>query len=225
MNSERKNYPMKEFRAIFPISSVLVIRSAYAKKGQFSILAVFQNVGIYINLGCRFEFRMQKLPYERILGNFFDFIDFGHQVRVCKKKDHFSILPVILNIWDLHKFGLQIWIQNAKITLWKNFGQFFRFHRFWSSGLNSEHKNYSMKEFRTIFSISSILVIRSGYAKKVQFSILAVFQNVWDLHKFGLQIWIHNAEITLWKNFGQFFRFHRFWSSSPGMQKKVISQY
>ena len=66
-------------------------------------------------------------------GNFFDFIDFGHQVRVCKK-DHFPILPVIQNIWDLHKFGLQIWIQNAKITLWKNFGQFFRLHQFCSSG-------------------------------------------------------------------------------------------
>ena len=45
-----------------------------------------------------------------------------------------------------------------------------------------------MKEYRAIFPISSILVIRSGYAKKGQFSILAVFQNVWDLHKFGLQI-------------------------------------
>ena len=145
MNSERKNYPMKEFRAIFPITSILVIRSTYAKKGQFSILAVFQNV------------------------------------------------------WDLHKFGLQIWIQNAK--------------------------NYPMKEFRTIFPISSILVIRSVYAKKGQFSILAVFQNVWDLHKFGLQIWIQNEKITLWKNFLQFFGFHRFWSSGPGMQKKIISQY
>ena len=137
MNSERKNYPMKEFRAIFPISSILVIRSVYAKKGQFSILAVIQN------------------------------------------------------IWDLHKFGLQIWIQNAKITLWKNFGQFFWFHQFWSS----------------------------GHAKKGHFSILTVFQNVWDLHKYGLQIWIQNAKITLWKNFGQFFRFHRFWSpgsSGPG---------
>ena len=27
------------------------------------------------------------------------------------------------------------------------------------------------------------------------------------------------------KEFRQFFRFHRFWSSGPGMQKKVISQY
>ena len=85
---------------------------------------------------------------------------------------------------------MQIWIHNPKITLWKNFGQFFRFHEFWSS------------------------------CEKKHFSILAVFQNVWDLHKFGLQIWIQNAKITLWKNFGQFFRFHRFWSSGPGMQKK-----
>ena len=136
---------MKEFRAIFSISSILVIRSGYAKKGNFPILTVFQNV------------------------------------------------------WDLHKIGLQIWIQNTKITLWKNFGQFFRFHQFWSSG--------------------------PGMQKKVISSILAVLQNIWDLHKFGLQIWIHNAKITLWKNFGQFFRFHRFWSSGPGMQKKIFSQY
>ena len=50
-----------------------------------------------------------------------------------------------------------------------------------------------MKEFWAIFPISSILVIRSGvigsgYAKKDHFSILAVIQNIWDLHKFGLQI-------------------------------------
>ena len=128
MNSECKNYPMKEFRAIFPISPILVNRSGYAKKDLISILAVIQK------------------------------------------------------IWDLHKFGLQIWIQNAKITLWKNFGQFFRFHRFWSS----------------------------GHAKKDHISILAVIKKIWDLHKFGLQIWIQNAKITLWKNFVQFFRFHRF---------------
>ena len=54
--------------------------------------------------------------------------------------------------------------------------------------MNSERKNYPMKEFQAIFPISPILVIRSGYAKKDHFSILAVFQNVWDLHKFGLQI-------------------------------------
>ena len=141
MNAERKNYPMKEFRAIFPVSSILVIRSTYAKKGQFSILAVFQNIcdlhkfglqiwiqnakitlwknfgqffrfhkfwscekrpvlnisctykiyGIYINLGCRFEFRTQKLPYERISGNFSDFIDFGHQVLECEKRSFLNI--------------------------------------------------------------------------------------------------------------------------------------
>ena len=86
--------------------------------------------------------------------------------------------------------------------------------------MNSERKNYTMKEFRAIFPISPILVIRSGYAKKDHISILAVIQKIWDLHKFGLQIWIQNAKITLWKNFGQFFWFHRFWSSGPGMQKR-----
>ena len=139
MNSERKNYPMKEFRAIF--SDYINFGQNVCEKGQFSLLAVFQNV------------------------------------------------------WDLHKFGLQIWIHNAKITPWKNFGQFFFFHQFWSS------------------------------CEKGNFSILAVFQNIWDLHKFGLQIWIQNTKITLRKNFGQFFWFHRFWSWCPGMQKKIISQY
>ena len=43
-----------------------------------------------------------------------------------------------------------------------------------------------MKEFPAIFPITSILV--KMYAKKGQYSILAVLQNVWDLHKFGLQI-------------------------------------
>ena len=45
-----------------------------------------------------------------------------------------------------------------------------------------------MKEFRAIIPISSILVIRSGYAKKEHFSILAVIENIWDSHKFGLHI-------------------------------------
>ena len=107
---------------------------------------------------------MQKLPYGRILGNFSNFINYGHHA----KKGHLSILAVFQNVWDLHKFGLQIWIQNAKITLWKNFGQLFRFHRFWLSG--------------------------PGMQKKDNFSILAVIQNIWDLHKFGLQIWIHNEK-------------------------------
>ena len=132
MNSERKNYPMKECRAIFSISSILVIRSGYAKKRSFlniSCNSKYKIYGIYINLGCRFEFTTQKLPYERISGNFSDFINFGHHA----KKGHFSILAVFQNVLDLHKYGLQIWIQNAKITLWKNFGQFFRYHQFWSS--------------------------------------------------------------------------------------------
>ena len=162
MNSECKNYSMKEFRAIFSISSILVIRSGYAKKDNFSILA------------------------DRISGN-----DFGQQVRVCKRR-YFKM------------YGI-----------YKNLG----------CRLNLEHKNYPMKEFRAIFFISLILVIRSAYAKKDHFSILAVIQNIWDLHIFGLQIWIQNAKITLWKNFGQFFRYHRFWSSGPGMQKKIIFQY
>ena len=137
----------------------------------------------------------KKLPHERISGNFSFFINFGHHA----KKGHFSILAVFQNVWDLRKF--------------------------WVADLNSECKNYPMIEFRAIFPISPILVIRSAYAKKDHFSILAVIQNIWDLHKFGLHIWIQNAKITLWKNFGQFFWFHRFWSSGPRMQKKIISQY
>ena len=152
--------------------------------------------GIYINLGCRFEFRMQKLPYERISCNFSGFIDFGHQVRVCEKRPVFNISCI---------------------------SKCMGFTQIWVADLNSERKNYPMKEFRAIFLISSILVIRSAYAKKGQFSILAVFQNVLDLHKFGLQIWIQNAKITLWKNFGQFLRFHQFGSS--GMRKKASFQY
>ena len=58
--------------------------------------------------------------------------------------------------------------------------------------MNSERKNYPMKEFRAIFPISSIMVIRSGYAIKDHLSILPVIQNIWDLHKFGLQILIQN---------------------------------
>ena len=134
---------------------------------------------IYINFGCRFEFTTQKLPHERISGNFSDFINFGHHA----KKGHFSILAVFQNVWDLHKFGLQIWIQKAKITLWKNFGQF-------SDFINFGHQ------------------VR--VCEKSPVSILAVFQNIWDLHKFGLQIWIQNAKITLWNNFGHFSDFTDF---------------
>ena len=42
-----------------------------------------------------------------------------------------------------------------------------------------------MKEFRAILPD---LINFGHHAKKGHFSILAVFQNVWDLHKFGLQI-------------------------------------
>ena len=63
--------------------------------------------GIYINLGCRFEFRTQKLPYERISGNFP--ISLILVIRSAyAKKGHFPILAVFQNVWDLHKFGLQI---------------------------------------------------------------------------------------------------------------------
>ena len=148
---------------------------------------------IYINLGCRFEFRMQKLPYKRISGNFFNFIDFGHQVRVCEKR---SFLNISCN------------------------SKYMGFTYIWVADLNSERKNHPMKEFRAIFPISSILVIRSGYAKKDHFSILIVIQKIWDLHKFGLQIWIQNVKITLWKNFGQFFRLHQLWSKC--MRKRPI---
>ena len=82
---------MNEFRAIFFISSILVIRSGYAKKGNFPILTVFQNVWDLHKFELHIEFRTQKLPYERISGNFFDIIDFGHQVRVCKKRSFFNI--------------------------------------------------------------------------------------------------------------------------------------
>ena len=159
MNSERKNYPMKEFRAIFPISSILVIRSGYAKKDHFSILAVFQNV------------------------------------------------------WDLHKFGLQIWIHNAKITLWKNFRQFFRFHRFWSSG-----PGMLWKKKRSFLDF-----INFGHQVRVCEK-RSIF-NIIFMYRIYINLGCRFAKITLWKNFGQFFQFHQFWSSGPGMRKKVISQY
>ena len=144
----------------------------------------------------------KNYPMIRISVQFFRFHQFwssSPRMQKKKKKASFSILAVIQNIWDLHKFEV--------------------------GDLNSNRKNYPMKEFRAIFLFSSILVIMSGYAKEGHYSIFAVFRNVWDLHKFGLQIWIQNAKIILWKNFMQFFLFHRFWSSGPGMQKKIISQY
>ena len=47
--------------------------------------------GIYINLGCRFEFRTQRLLCEKILGHFDNFINLGHTVRVCKIRAFFKI--------------------------------------------------------------------------------------------------------------------------------------
>ena len=102
---------------------------------------------------------------------------------------------------------MQIWIQNAKITLWKNFGQFFRFHRFWSFMQKKDHFSKYMglninlgciwihnakitlwKNLGQFFRFHQFCHQR----KKKHFSTVAVFQNIWDLHKFGLQIWIQN---------------------------------
>ena len=173
--------------------------------------------GIYINLGCRFEFRTQKLPYERISGNFSDFIDFGHQVRVCKKRSFPSISCIskcmgftqiwvadlnselknypMKEFWAIFSISSILVIRSgyAKKDHFSNIScnsKYMGFTLIWVADLNSERKNYRMKEFRAIFPISSILVIRSGYAKKGHFPVLAVFQNIWDLHEFGLQIWI-----------------------------------
>ena len=126
MNSERKIYPMKEFQAIFSISLILVIRSGYEKKGQFSILAVFKNVWDLHKFGLQIWIQYAKITLWKNFGQFFRFHQFW-------SSGQFSILAVFQHVWDLHKSGLQIWIQNAKITQWKNFGQFFLFHRFWSS--------------------------------------------------------------------------------------------
>ena len=152
-----------------------------------------------------------------------------------RNKVQFPILTVFQNAWDLHKFGLQIWIQNAKITLWKNFRQFFRFHRFRSSGPRMRSKvifQYKLYfkmygiyinlgcrfEFRTQklpyerISVNFSSFIDFGH--QVLFWILAVFQNVWDLHNFS-----EHKNYPM-KEFRQFFRFHRFWSS--GVRNKVI---
>ena len=141
MNSEWKNFGQKlpyerwDFGQFFRFRAILTISSIWSS-GIWVFNISCKNDGIYTNLGCRFEFTTQKLPHEIISGNFSDFINFGRHA----KKGRFSILAVFQNVWDLHKFGLQIWIQTAKITLWKNFGQFFRFHRFWSSGPGMQKK-------------------------------------------------------------------------------------
>ena len=174
-----KNYPMKEFRAIFPFSSILVIRSGYAKKYNFSILPVIQNIWDLHKFGSKIWIQNAKITLMKKFWVIFLISSILVIRSVYAKQGRFWILALFQHIWDLHKFGLQIWIQNAKITLWKNFGQFFHFHRFWSSG-----KRVCKK---TLWK---------------NFSILPVIQNIWDLHKFGSQIWIQNAKITLWKNFG-----------------------
>ena len=87
--------------------------------------------GIYINLGFRFEFTTQKLPYERISGNFSDFIDFRYQVRVCEKRSFPNISCISKCIG---------------------------FTQICVADLNSERKNYPMKEFQAIFPISPIFM-------------------------------------------------------------------
>ena len=131
----------------------------------------------------------KKIPYERISGNFSDFTNFGH----------FWILAVLQNIWDLHKFGLQIWIQNAKITLWKNFGQF--------------------------FPISPILVIRSGYAKKDHISILAVIQKIWTYINLGCRFEFRMQKLPYERISGNFFDFIDFGYQVRVCKKKITSQY
>ena len=65
----------------------------YAKKGQFLILAVFQKcMGFYIKFWVAvLNSECKNYPMKRISGNFSDFIDFGHQVRVCKKRSFLNI--------------------------------------------------------------------------------------------------------------------------------------
>ena len=109
---------MKQFRAIFSISSILVIRSWNAKKDHFSILAVFQNVWYFHKFWLQIWIQNAKNTLWKNFGNFSDFTNFGH----------FWILAVIQNIWDLHKFGLQIWIQNLqKLPYERISGNFFDF--------------------------------------------------------------------------------------------------
>ena len=51
--------------------------------------------GIYIYLGCRFEFIKQRLLYEKILGHFDNFIDLGRTVRVCKIRAFLKISCIL----------------------------------------------------------------------------------------------------------------------------------
>ena len=166
-------------------------------------------------MGCRFKFGTQKLPYERILGNFSDFIDFGQQVRVCKK-DHFSILPVF-KIYGIYIYlGYRFEFGKQKLPYERISGNFSDF-----ADLNLERKNYPMKEFGQ-FSDFIDFGQQVRVCKKRSFLNITCNSNIWDLHIFGLQIWIWKAKITLWKNFGQFFRFYQFWSSGPRCEKRPV---
>ena len=205
---------MKEFRAIFRFHQFW---SSCEKKNISQYWLYFKMYGIYINLGCRFEFRTQKLPYERILGNFFRFHWFWSSGPGMQKKGHFPILAVFRNIWDLHKFGLQIWIPNAKLPYERISGNFFDFIDFGHQVRVCKKRSFPSiscisKYMGTYINLGCRFEFRtqklpyeriSGnffdfidfghqvrYAKKDHFSILAVIQNIWDLHKFGLQIWI-----------------------------------
>ena len=82
-----------------------------------------------MNLGCRFERRTQKLPIEKISGHFDDFIDLGHTVRVYK-------IRAFLKISYISKC--------------------MGFTYIWVADLNSERKDYYMKKFWAILTISSI---------------------------------------------------------------------
>ena len=155
--------------------------------------------GIYINLGCRFEFTTQKLPYERISGIFLEFIDFGHQVRVCKKRSFLNINCNSVIYGTYINLGCRFEFRTQKLPYERISGN--------------------------IFPISSILVIRSGYAKKDHFCILAVIQNIWDLHKFGLQIWIQRKNYLMKEFRAIFSSIIDFGHQVRVCKKKIISQY
>ena len=119
---------------------------------------------IYINLGYRFEFRTQILSYERISGNFCNFTDFH------AKKDNFSILAVIQNIWTYINLGCRFEFRTQKLPYERISGNF-------SDFIDFGHQ------------------VR--VCKKRSFPNISYIQNVWDLHKFGIQIWIQNANIIM----------------------------
>ena len=94
------------------------------KRSFHNISCNSKKYGIYINLCCRFEFRTQKLPYERISGNFFDFIDFSHQVRVCKKRSHLNISCNSKNIGGYINLGGRFEFRTQKLPYERISGNF-----------------------------------------------------------------------------------------------------